>query len=46
METTQPAFDTLKAGLTTGPILWHFDPLKHGVVEANAFDYILGAVFS
>jgi hypothetical protein len=46
METAQSVFDTLKAGLITGPILWHFDPLKYGVVEADASDYALGAIFS
>ena len=30
----------------TGPILRHFDPSKHGVVEADASDYAIGAVFS
>jgi hypothetical protein len=46
IESAQSAFDTLKAGLMTGPILRHFDPSKHGVVEADASDYALGAIFS
>jgi len=40
------AFSTLKAALSSGPILCHYDPTKPCVIEADASDYALGTVCS
>jgi transposase InsO family protein len=43
-ETT--AFQALKTAFTTAPVLRHFDPTLHTVVETDASDYVVAAVLS
>ena len=42
----QKAFKSLKAALSSGPVLCHDDPTKPCVIEPDALDYALGAVCS
>ncbi|MBW0509306.1 hypothetical protein O181_049021 [Austropuccinia psidii MF-1] len=39
-------FHQLKEAFTTAPILSHFNPSLHTIVETNASNYALGAVLS
>jgi hypothetical protein len=40
------AFNELKTGFTSDPILAHFDPQKPVIIETDASDFALGAVLS
>jgi len=40
------AFDTLKQAFTSAPILMHWVPDAHFVMETNASDYALAAILS
>ena len=42
----QKAFKSLKAALSSGPVLHHYDPTKPCVIEPDASDYALGGVCS
>jgi len=45
-EEAEKAFEELKKRFTMAPILAHFDPAKPVVIETDASDFAIGAVFS
>jgi hypothetical protein len=42
----QEAFDGLEKAFTTAPVLRHFDRSRPAIIEADASDYVMGAVLS
>jgi hypothetical protein len=45
-DSCQEAFETLKKAFTSAPILHHYDPSLRQVVETDASDYAIAAIFS
>ena len=45
-EACQQAFDTLKARVSSAPILAHFDSSKEAVLEVDSSDFVTGGILS